>query len=85
MNLYAPKTIQLKNGNYLHFWYANNKGRGSDNCTIVKSSDENRAIFSKLQQDAIEMTRTSSWKGKVNFSSYVQKELNINENDLIIS
>ena len=31
---------RLSDGTFLYFWYANNKGRGSNNCTIIRSYSE---------------------------------------------
>jgi len=72
----SPKTVQIGTGEFLHFWYSNNKGRGSDNCTIVKSSVGTRAALARLQP-AITLTRTSSWSGKVNLSGRVLQDLGI--------
>jgi hypothetical protein len=73
----AEKTIDLENGEYLHFWYANNAGNGDSNCTIVRSSVAERAPMSAKQSGIIRKTYTSSWRGNVNFSAKVQKELGL--------
>lgn len=73
---YSPKTIKLGNGEMLHFWYANNKGRGSDNCTIIRSTDP-RAGVSANQTGVIATVKTSSWAGNVNFSKSVQEDLGL--------
>lgn len=76
---HASKTIALSDGTYLHFWYANNAGRGGNNCTIVRSSNPDRAVVSAKQSDVISATYTSAWAGKVNFSRGVQRRLGIDE------
>lgn len=73
---HAPKTVDLENGEYLHFWYANNKGRGDNNCTIIRST-ESRAAVSAKQTGIIKTVLTSSWAGNVNFSQAVQRWLGI--------
>jgi O-glycosyl hydrolase len=73
---HSPKTIKL-NGDYLHFWYANNKGRGTNNCTICRSTCQERASISKNQKEVTHMCKTSSWAGNVNFSRKVQNDLGI--------
>jgi len=73
---HAPKTVKIDDG-YLHFWYANNKGRGDDNCTIIFSDNPERASMSRNQKDIIAKTRTSSWNGHVNFSKRVRAFLGI--------
>ncbi len=74
---HAPQTNKLENGNFLHFWYANNKNRGNNNCTIILSSSKTRATFSRNQSDVIASTKTSSWKGIVNFSESVRGQLGL--------
>lgn len=61
---------------YLYFWYANNKGRGTNNVTIIRST-EPRATVSSKQTGIIAKTRTSGWSGNVNFSKRVKKELGV--------
>lgn len=73
---HSPKTVALADGTYLHFWYANNKGRGSDNCTIIRSSSPRAAVSAK-QENIISAVSTSHWAGKVNFSKYVQEHLGL--------
>lgn len=76
---FSPKQIKLENGLYLCFWYANNAGRGDDNCTIILTDSDERSAKSKDQHNVIAMVRTSSWNGNVNFSKYVQKQLGLIE------
>ena len=74
-----PITI-LENGNQLMAWWANNRGRGSDNCSlaVVKCGIE-RAGNAASQTDVIATTRTSSWRGDVNLSRAVCEQLGLNE------
>lgn len=73
---FAPKTVRLADNDYLHFWYANNRGRGSSNCTIVRSEYEDRAANADRQPGR--RTFTSSWAGNVNFSKRVRQALGLN-------
>lgn len=77
---YNPKTVALENGEYLHFWYANNQGRGNNNCTIVRTHNKLRMDTSQKQIDdecSIRYIRTSAWRGDVNFSAAVQSNLGL--------
>lgn len=79
------KTNGLKNGNQLFVYWANNRGRGSDNCTlVVVPAGENRPSFSRDVKNVISKTRTSSWKGLVNFSRSVCDRLMITKMDLCV-
>lgn len=70
------KTINLNDGTYLHFWYANNKGRGTNNCTIVRSTESSRSTRSNNQYGVLAKVQTSAWMGKINFSNAVYACLN---------
>jgi hypothetical protein len=72
---FAPKTIELGDGFYLHFWYANNSGRGRDNCTIILSDTDKRFAKSSDQLGCLGKTTTSAWSGQVNFSKKVRDHL----------
>jgi hypothetical protein len=77
---FAPKTVKLSDGTYLHFFYANNKGRGSNNCTIIRTANPNRMSASKPQYDdelATHRVQTSHWAGNVNFSKQIQEQLGL--------
>lgn len=78
---FAPKTIILPNGQFLHFWYANNKGRGNNNCTIIRSTKLRSSVSAK-QGGFIAQARTSSWRGNVNFSKSVQEKLGLTQTAL---
>lgn len=73
---FAPKTVELADGTFLHFWYANNAGRGDNNCTIIRST-EPRAAVSAKQTGIIATALTSSWRGNVNFSKEIQRSLGL--------
>jgi hypothetical protein len=73
---FAPKSVKLSDGTFLHFWYANNRGRGDNNCTIIRSTDP-RASLSAKQTGIIATALTSSWRGQVNFSKEVQRTLGL--------
>ena len=70
------KTLDLGNGEFLHFWYANNKGRGKNNCTIIRSTAP-RAKASNDQNNVIARVTTSAWAGNVNYSHTVQSKLGV--------
>ena len=77
------KITALKNGNQLFAYWANNRGRGSNNCTLlVVPSNEPRPNFSRDVKNVIAETRTSSWRGLVNLSVAVCNELGISKQDL---
>ncbi len=73
---HSPKTIQLDDGSYLHFWYANNAGRSGSNSTITRST-EPRTEKAAAQPGVIASVKTSAWNGKVNFSQAIQKKLGL--------
>ena len=79
------KITKLKNGNLLFAYWANNKGRGTDNCTLlVVPANESRPRFSRDVKNIISKTRTSSWRGLVNLSIKVCNELGISlKQDLV--
>jgi len=69
---------KLENGNLLLAWWANNKGRGKDNCTLMVVPDgTKRASLSRDQKNVLTQTRTSSWRGSVNLSKRVCDDLGI--------
>jgi hypothetical protein len=70
------KRMDLGNGESLYFWYANNAGRGDNNCTIIRSTSE-RAKVSAKQENVLAKALTSSWAGNVNFSKSVQQALGL--------
>jgi hypothetical protein len=70
------KSVDIGNGEFLHFWYANNKGRGDNNCTIIRSTSK-RAALSAKQENVLSKVLTSAWAGNVNFSEHVREELGI--------
>lgn len=72
---FAPKTVALEDGTYLHFWYANNRGRGGNNVTIIRSTVAERAPLSAKQTGVMCLTYTSGWRGNVNFSRAIQNDL----------
>lgn len=74
---FSPRDIELADGTRLFFWYANNAGRGKNNCTIIRSNTDVRAPLSKDQQGVIARARTCSWHGRVNFSWEVQRQLGL--------
>lgn len=73
---YAPKTVELKNGEKLHFWYANNAGKSGQNVTIIKTTAP-RASMSRNQKNVITKTTTGHFRGNVNFSKSVQNILGV--------
>ena len=77
------KITTLKNGNQLFAYWANNRGRGSNNCTLlVFPTGEQRPNFSRDVKNVIAQTKTSSWRGQVNLSNAVCNQLGISKQDL---
>ena len=76
MRLNAETT--LSDGRKLCAWWANNAGRGRNNCTLaVVPGATERAAYSRQQADVMATTRTSSWRGDVNLSRAVRETLGI--------
>ncbi len=76
--MYLQPSTTLNDGRKLLAWWANNKGRGRDNCTLaVVPGSTSRAATSRRQADIETTTRTSSWGGDVNLSRAVCEELGI--------
>jgi hypothetical protein len=72
------KETILKNGKKLLAYWANNAGRGNNNCTlIVVDAAVERPTFSANVTEYYAATKTSSWKGNVNLSKRVQSKLGI--------
>lgn len=73
--------VILDNGEELHLHYANNRGRGNDNCTITRVEQGVERPGQVREYDGlsgvIAQGRTSSWKGHVNFSSRIRRELGL--------
>lgn len=83
MKTEIKKSNTLKNGNLLYAFFANNAGRGSDNCTLmVVEKGTKRGYNTKAQKNVISKCRTSSWKGNVNFSNVVAENLGILKSDI---
>ena len=73
------KITELKNGLKLLAYWANNRGRGRDNCSlfVVDGADPRPATAKQAMKIAYAATRTSSWAGNVNLSRRVKSELGI--------
>jgi len=69
------KELKIEDNKYLYFWYANNKGRGENNCTIILSRSHKRMTTSRKQTEIITTIKTSAWKGRPNFSNYIFNKL----------
>ena len=68
----------LSDGRKLCAWWANNRGRGSNNCTLaVVPAATERAAYSRQQSGVIASTTTSSWRGNVNLSRAGRETLGI--------
>jgi len=78
------KINKLKNGNLLFAFWANNRGRGNDNCTLqVVSPETERNFCSRLTKNVLNQTRTLSWRGDVNLSKAICHELSIEKCDIL--
>lgn len=71
------KTHEIGNMGYLHFWYANNRGRGTENVTVTWSLEKTRAPLARQQARQVATTRTCGWRGHVNLSRRVLAELGL--------
>lgn len=83
---FAPKTLLINDCIYLHFYYANNAGRGTDNCSIIATSNKTRTgnVKSQLNVGYVNHVRTSSWRGKINYSiKRIRERMNIDVKTLI--
>jgi hypothetical protein len=69
-------------GDFLYFWYANNKGRGRNNCTIIRSKSSIRAEYSKNQTEVTHKIMTSAWAGLPNMSNNVLDILEIEREEV---
>ena len=84
MKTQIEKSNTLKNGNLLFAFFANNAGRGSDNCTLmVVKSGTKRGYNTRSQKNVISECRTSAWRGNVNFSKNVAANLGISKSDVV--
>ena len=82
--MYLDKINKLKNGNLLFVYYANNKGRGTDNCTlVVAKSGTTRTPRSHQVNGTIATTRNSSWALDINVSKKVCGLLGIEKSDIL--
>ena len=72
------KEMGLENGEKLFFHYANNAGRGDNNVTITRcipGTERPRYTREYEEHYVIHQTRTSSWVGRVNYSTSVHNLL----------
>jgi len=79
------KETALTDGRKLLAYWANNAGRGTDNCTlIVVDGNFSRPARSAmvLGSDRYATERTSSWSGDVNMSKSVIARLGITKQQL---
>lgn len=77
------KITPLKNGKLLFAYWANNRNRGKDNCSLlVVPEGETRTAFSRNVKNVIVRTRTPSWRGDVNMSRSVLNALGITKDEL---
>ena len=73
----------LTNNQKLCAWWANNRGRGGNNCTLaVVTGDAPRAACFRLQTNVATWTRVSSWAGNVNFSRRVAALLGLDYDEV---
>lgn len=76
----GAKEVAVNSDIKLVLYYANNKGRGGNNVTImvVPAKAERAGTVKAQMSSALNFTRTSAWAGKVNFSKAVQEKLGLN-------
>ncbi len=76
---------KLTGGKKLLAWWANNKGRGRNNCTLAVVDDADiRQSHSLKQKNGYAYVQTSSWNGNVNLSKKILEKLGLTKNDFII-
>jgi len=75
MKFYSEKIVNLKKAD-VHFHYANNKGRGTDNVTVtVVTIGASRPQYTRQYKNRyIVQFRVSGWKGTVNVPTATIKE-----------
>jgi len=85
------QTNTLSDGRLLFAYWANNRGRGDNNCTLViVDANTARPDYSKsvCQGNGFNCgdnwIRTSSWAGDVNVSKRVCEYLDIKKNDIVM-
>ena len=67
----GPKGYKKPDGNEVWFYYANNKGRGSNNVTVLLVEPNNDRYNYRYVREAenkdivIERTKISAWRGKL--------------------
>ena len=72
------KETVMSDGRKLLAYWANNRGRGSDNCTLqVVGPEAIRQPYSRQNSEVLAECRTSSWRGDVNVSRAVREALGI--------
>lgn len=81
---------KLTGNKVLFAYWANNRGRGNSNCTLIvvpagtERSSISKSLCEAIDNDKIDgvWIRTSSWKGDVNVSLDVCKRLGIEKSDI---
>ena len=75
------KIIKLNNGQEIHLHFANNRGRGDNNCTLtLVKSGTIRQQYTRQYKTFLAQTRTSAWKGQPNLSKKILAEINVTKN-----
>ncbi len=76
------KIIKLNNDTEIHLHYANNKGRGDNNCTLtLVESGTIRQQYTRQYETYIDRTKTSAWNGHPNLSRRVLGKINISKSE----
>jgi len=79
------KINKLSNGNQIFAYWANNRGRGSNNCTLqIVPAGVTRPRYSRMTKNVFAETTTSSWRGSVNLSKLLCEKLGITKEQIII-
>jgi hypothetical protein len=79
------KINKLRDGRQLFAFWANNRGRGQNNCTLqIVPETAERPVMSKMTRGVISSTQTSSWNGNVNISCRVCEKLGISKDDIVV-
>lgn len=75
----------LADGRILYSHFANNRGRGSDNCTLTLCQPGTaRPMYTRNFRDCdiVAQTRTSAWKGNRNLSTRVLGAIGLTKADI---
>ena len=77
------KINEMRDGRVLMMYFANNRGRGSDNCTLVVAPTGTARPTYSRGLTGYPTVRTSAWAGNVNLSRRVCSQIGIKIEDIV--